>query len=407
MGKQLDDDTVRLTVKAVQSQGSIRAAAKVLGIDRKTVRRHLIRAAERGLDDSVPFAAPDGFIVKQNTVQYDKSGNRKGQSVKFGTDHGGSFSAPPDHAIKGVSALLDQDGNVRQQWVKTTHGQPSGDSIAEIFIKRAQEIPAAPAITKAHKTLDDWLTVYIFTDLHLGMYAWGEEAQEDWDLKLAQDKFTTTFTQLVSMSKAGSQALFLGLGDLFHADNRDNRTEGHGHALDVDSRYDKVVGVGQDLFTHFTDMIAQNHDKVDVRLVQGNHDERTSVALAGFMRAWFRNEERIKVNSAVNPFCYHRFGVNLIGGHHGHKAKREKLPLVMANDKPQDWAETKTRHWHTGHIHHDTLKEEGGVCVYSHRAPIPTDAYNFAAGYRSGQTMKSFAYHKESGAVSYTEEPVL
>ena len=125
-----------------------------------------------------------------------------------------------------------------------------------------------------------------------------------------------------------------------------------------------------------------------------------------YLAAWFRKSKRITVETSVNPFFYVKYGVNLIGGTHGHEAKPEALPLVMANDCSEDWHGSKNKHFHTGHRHHEVAKEYGGVVVYTHRAPIPTDAYHHASGYRSGQSMLSFAYDFESGRVGTVQEPM-
>ncbi|MBN7755504.1 hypothetical protein JYP46_01590 [Nitratireductor aquimarinus] len=93
----------------------------------------------------------------------------------------------------------------------------------------------------------------------------------------------------------------------------------------------------------------------------------------------------------------------MIGGTHGDKAKIPDLPMIMANRRKEDWAATSTRHFHSGHIHHDTLREVGGVSVFSHRAPVAQDAYHASHGYLSGRSIKSYTYHIEKGARGHSE----
>ena len=36
---------------------------------------------------------------------------------------------------------------------------------------------------------------------------------------------------------------------------------------------------------------------------------------------------------------------------HGSEEKRDSLPMLMANERKELWAETKFREWHLGHMH--------------------------------------------------------
>lgn len=71
----------------------------------------------------------------------------------------------------------------------------------------------------------------------------------------------------------------------------------------------------------------------------------------------------------------------------------------MATDRAKDWGETEFRYLHTGHIHHDTMKEYPGVKVESFRTLAAKDAYATWNGYRSGQDSKAIVYHRDFGEV--------
>ena len=98
-------------------------------------------------------------------------------------------------------------------------------------------------------------------------------------------------------------------------------------------------------------------------------------------------------------FQYFSFGKNFFGVHHGHTAKADKLPLVMATDRAKDWGETEFRMWYTGHIHHDSKKEYGGCTVESFRTLAAKDAYAHSGGWRSGQDSKAIVLHRDFGEV--------
>lgn len=189
----------------------------------------------------------------------------------------------------------------------------------------------------------------------------------------------------------------LGLGDLMHIDNNRSQTPNSGNPLDSDTRYAKILDATTDVLLENIEHVRAKHASIEVVLKRGNHDEIATVGMRQALRMFYRKDEAVEVDTSPSPFFCRRYGVNLIGGVHGDMVKREDLPLIMAERWKADWAASSTRHWHTGHIHHDTLREFGSVGVYSHRAPVAQDAWHAASGYLAGRSMRSFTYHAEKG----------
>ena len=120
--------------------------------------------------------------------------------------------------------------------------------------------------------------------------------------------------------------------------------------------------------------------------------------LAEALAAIYEREPRISVDRSPSPFHYWRHGKNLIGVCHGHEARKlDKLPLLMATDRPRDWGETVHRYWYTGHVHSDRVLDVEGTRVESFRVLPPTDAWAHGKGYRSGREMKALVLHAEYG----------
>jgi hypothetical protein len=404
----LSDENAIEAYQAFQAHGNITAAAAALGMDRGTYRNRLRVAELRGLTGRTP-PAPTGFEVKAISETTDDDGNVKSRSVKFQHESGGDFQAPEGHRIKGMSVLTDADGQIRAKWTKTAEIKDDPARVAEIIKTAFADFkPFAPAIIRAKDHDQDRLTAYICCDWHIGMFAYGKETGgPDWDLSIARKSLVTTFAEVVEQSPLSHSAVVLGLGDLMHADNPRNQTPTSGNVMDVDTRYSKCLPTTCDVMAEAVELVRQKHKHVDVSILEGNHDISSTVGIRSALRMFYRNDSRVDVSDSPNPFYWRRFGVNLIGAAHGHNTKPADLPLIMANVRAQDWSETVSRHIHTGHIHHDSLKEMGGVRVYSHRAPIPQDAYHAAKGYLSGRSMRSFTYHRERGARGSNEVEIL
>jgi hypothetical protein len=358
-------------IDAVNKHGSFRAAARALGVN---------------------FSS-----VYQAVAAVKKRAARKGYSP--GEDARGQ--APDGFSVKGKSILYDREGKIAAQWVKTSADAEAQERIMREMVAVLSDgvRGLAPLTQLPEQTYSDLLAVYPLGDPHVGMYAWAQEAGDDFDLDIARRLTLGAVDRLVSSAPPARAAIILPLGDVFHADDQSNQTPAHKHQLDVDSRYVKVLQVGIETFRHVILRALEKHEQVIVRFVQGNHDPHSVWSLAFTMAAYFSNEPRVTVDLSPSKFWFHRFGSVLIGATHGDTVKHDKLLGVMACDRPQDWGETKHRYWYTGHVHNTTVTELQGVRCESFRTLAAKDAYAAGHGYRAGRDMVAIVHHRDHGEV--------
>ena len=167
--------------------------------------------------------------------------------------------------------------------------------------------------------------------------------------------------------------------------------------LDADGRYAKMIRVAVEVMLQAVESLLAKHRRVHVVNAIGNHDETGSQWLALLMQHLYSREPRVEVDASPSVFNYYRWGACLVGIHHGHTAKMDKLPGVMATDRATDWGETRHRYWWTGHIHHESVREFPGVMVESFGTLAERDAYATTGGWRSRQGMQLVYLHKEGG----------
>ena len=160
-----------------------------------------------------------------------------------------------------------------------------------------------------------------------------------------------------------------------------------------------MVETGLKIMVTMIDAALAHHNQVKVITAIGNHDDTGAMFLQAALKHMYVNNPRVDIDCTSSVFQYVRFGKCFFGVHHGHTAKADKLPLVMATDKPQDWGESEFRYWYTGHIHHDSKKEYSGCMVESFRTLAAKDAYAYSGGYRAGQDSKAIVLHAEYGEV--------
>lgn len=326
------------------------------------------------------------------------------------TDKAGvPFQMPEGHRLKGVSALVDGEGNEVLRWVKTREDVAVEDivsAIKEAFKDYEGTAVAAPSPAVADA---DLLTLVPLADWHVGLFSWQGETGTNWDLKIAEQTIGQGIDDLVARSPSSAQAIVLGGGDLLHADNQENRTARSGNSLDVDGRYQKVLMTACRLVVRTVDACLRKHKHVTVRILPGNHDEHSSVAVAYFLLAWYRNEPRVTVDVDPSLFFWFRFGKVMLGATHGHTVKIKDMAQIMAHRRAEDWGATKFRYAHGFHIHHKSVlaTEGGGVISETHQTPTPQDAWHFGAGFLSGRSLKSITYHSSYGEISRSTIAIL
>lgn len=315
-------------------------------------------------------------------------------------DHGLTHATPPGFAVKGVSTLYNADGEQTAQWVKTTAEAERPEALREAILEAFEDYRGRGKVSAAPKHSEaDLMTVYPMGDPHLGAYSWAEETGDDFDLKIAEQNLCESVSRLVACSPKSEVGLILNLGDFFHSDTSENRTLRSGHALDVDTRWAKVLRVGVRAMMQCIESACRKHQKVIVKNLIGNHDDHTSQMLSIALGLFYEGNERVIIDESPSKFWFHRFGRVLIGATHGDTCKPTALPGIMAHDRAGDWGETKHRYWYTGHIHSQTVMEFPGVLWESFRTLAGKDAWTASKGYRSGRDMYAIVHAKDHGEV--------
>ena len=368
--KYAQTDRQREIIQAIIEHGSQRKAAAALGVHKGTIT---------GVLDK----------VKRHAAQ-----------KCYSPEHNLDYPLAPAEVFNGRS-IKTRDKNGDLVWIKTRADKQQQLEIMRDAINAlcADIRPIAPVAAPIYVGSDELITTYPIGDAHIGMRAWHEECGEDWDMAIAERVFNGVFGRLIAAAPPSREAVIINLGDWLHADNMDGVTERSGHRLDMDGRYPKMISVAMRVLRRIIHAALEKHRTVRVINAIGNHDDTGAMWLSVALSHIYENEPRVIIDSSPTPFHYVRFGKVLIGAHHGHTCKADKLPLVMATDRAKDWGETEFRYWHVGHIHHDTVKEYPGVKVESFRTLAAKDAYATWNGYRSGQDSKAIVYHRDFGEV--------
>lgn len=405
-GAPLSDELVAQAAEAWRADGgkSLKATADRLGLPLNTYKSRIKVAATRGMLLDVKPAMP-GFRVSQVTTLPDGK-----QSVQQRPEHGEVFKVPHGMRLKGVTALTDAEGRImhmHQMAREATGRDPLAivDLLKDAFKDYTPAAEPIPAPTAAASSL---LTLLPCNDWHVNMAAWGKQVGINWDLKIAEPIIGNAAVDVIKRSPSSRIGVVLGGGDLMHINGKKAETA-NGTPQDIDSRYEKGIEVLQRLMVRTIDAARERYEFVIVRILKGNHDEDPSVAIAHFLRAWYRNEPRVTVDTSPSLFWTYRFGSVMLAATHGHTVKIGDMPMIMAHRWAEDWGATKFRYAHGFHVHHTSkvATEGNGVLCETHQAPIPQDAWHYGSGYLSGRSLQAITYHEQFGEIGRVRAAIL
>lgn len=363
--------------EAIASGATNAVMAEMLGVSDRTMRRWKARLAVSGYspEHQMTRQVPDPFMVKGTSQLY-----RRGEAEPV------------------------------LEWVKTrVNPEKHREMLEAAYDAFFEDIPQYSAASLKADTIENLMAVYPIGDAHIGMRAWGVETQgQDWDMQIAERVQCGAMAALVDLAPATDKAVIVNCGDWFHADNIEGVTSRSGHTLELDGRYAKMISVGIKVMRQCIDSALAKHRVVRVISAIGNHDDTGAMWLSVALKHAYEKEPRVEIDDSPAAFHYFEHGKCLIGVHHGHSCKPERLPGVMATDQAQAWGRTEHRYFYLGHVHHQSVKEYSGVTIESFNTLTAKDSYAAFGGYRAKQNMKCIVLHKEFGEVSrHTVSPQM
>lgn len=370
----------------------------------KITNQQLMEDISAGLNN-VEIARKHGTgesTVRERRAKLAKSG--------WSPEHDMTKTAPEPFGVTGVSTLYDQNGNVVRQWVKTAIDRETELTLVQAAIEAACEdiTPCAPVPLRSVSTHADLMNLFVLTDYHLGMLAWGEEAGADWDLKIAEDLLVKWFQAAIDSAPPAQVAVLGQLGDFLHWDGLDAVTPSSGHVLDADTRFQKLTRVAIRALRRIVTMLLEKFPQVHVICAEGNHDMASSIWLRELLSALYEEEPRVTVDRNPDPYYCYEFGETVLFFHHGHKRKAEQLETVLIAKFREVYGRTRHAYAHVGHLHHKKVLESQVMIVEQHQTLAAKDAYAARGGWLSERSASVITYHAKYGEVArFTISPEM
>jgi hypothetical protein len=154
---------------------------------------------------------------------------------------------------------------------------------------------------------------------------------------------------------------------------------------------------------------------VQVVMVNGNHDVMSAFHLGEVLKGHFRSTSEVTVDNSPAQRKYVTHHKCFLGLTHGSEEKLSTLGLLLASERPEDWARSTltSREWHIGHFHaKKSLKllpamDVGGVLVRVVPSLCPPDAWHASQGYGGKLAAEAYYWDPEHGVTAtFTHSPV-
>jgi len=359
---------------------------------------------------------PKGYTRADYIAAYDRLGSKRAVARELGVTKSTVQGALKDYAPnQGIAAALERVGvepeNARFGYRRVQGEDGSFDtvfwrmpaqeqeSLAERIRAALDGLKAAPRVAAPRRADSDLMTLYPIADLHLGLMAWGRETGEDYDTATAAKRLREWVGRCVASSPNSHTGVILSVGDFYHADDQTNQTPASRHQLDVDTRHYKTLDAGIAALDACVMMALDKHKKVIVRILAGNHDPHSSMALTFAMAERFRDNPRVEVVKEPSPFWSMEWGKCMLAATHGEKAKPDRIVHFMADEFAEVWGRTRHRFLFTAHFHSLKAQDIGGVQHEQLRAMTARDAYAYSSAYSARAQLQAITYHKDDGEV--------
>ena len=267
------------------------------------------------------------------------------------------------------------------------------------ILESDKAVEKTPKAMKSAKNKDPYALVISPTDLHYGKYGWHDEVGDGYNMQEAEDRLMEKTQELINRLPYAPEKVIVATGsDWFHIDGHWAQTT-KGTPQDIDGSPAQILINGCHLARKHIDLLRQIAP-VEVYFMRGNHDKHTSLTLMLYLHAVYENIKDVDVNVDPKVRHYTTYGTSLIGFTHGDSTDHKKLPNIMAQERKHDWGTADFRLFFTGHKHHLSLKEDGGVVMIGLPSLSGGDRWHHQKGYIARPGLQAHVIDKEKGMIT-------
>lgn len=281
------------------------------------------------------------------------------------------------------------------------------ETMVEGAVKRlAQHSPKYQTVRRK-KVKDPHLLVIDPADIHIRKFAHVDETGYHYNAEMATSMTIEGVEGLLQKAQGFPiERFYLVIGnDVLHTDGPMNTTTS-GTRQDVHGQWWQGAEWAEEMYVTIIDRLLSIAN-VDVVFNPSNHDYQSGWFLTRMLKNWYRHTKNVTFDHTIRHRKYYQYGMSMIATTHGDGAKNADMPLLMAQEAAQIWADTRHRYIYQHHIHHKTAtkwqaaKDYPGITLRTLRSPSAPDGWHSRNGYTGApQAIEGFVHHPTGGQVA-------
>ena len=276
----------------------------------------------------------------------------------------------------------------------------------DVIDAMAEYSPKYPKI-KRTKLKDPHLLIIDIADLHINKHSDISSSGYEYNSNIAVERAIQGTKELITKASGFDidKILFVIGNDVLNTDTI-SKTTTSGTNQDTDLHWFRAFQLAREVYVSCIDTCLSVAD-VDIIHCPSNHDLMSGCFLADSLMSWYRKSKNVTFNVSPLYRQYYQYYSNMIELEHGDKGKMQNIPLIMAQEQPKMWAETKFRYSYRHHWHHSDKtqfksgKDYIGVNVTCLRSPSDPDLWHAEQGYINSVAVESFLHSREKGRVAH------
>ena len=202
------------------------------------------------------------------------------------------------------------------------------------------------------------ILVLPIADFHYGLYSDMLSTGNDYNLEIAENLFYYVLNDIMTRiaNKKFEKVVFVVGNDFINSDNLSNTTT-KGTPQDNTSLWFSIVEKATQLIVDGIDILS-TIAPVDVLYVTSNHDLHTMFGIMQTIKAYYRNEKNITIDTSPLPRKYYKFGKTMLSLSHDIKVK-EALKIISTEAK-SDWSDCEHIICMLAHLHQSMIYDKQG-----------------------------------------------
>lgn len=200
-------------------------------------------------------------------------------------------------------------------------------------------------------------------------------------------------------------------GDFLHVDSSKNETT-KGTKQDSESTFSFMLVSGVFEMVNYIDKLILLSKKIKLIPTKGNHDSDSTISLYTMISFWYKDHPNVetyfgdlknisefeKLPIKIATRSYEKYGNTLLCFTHGHGARKNDMPLIIAQEARELWSQTKYVYFFQGHFHHKHIKDNQGVMQIQVPSIAGADSWHETNGYTtSNKALAFYCIDKQKG----------